>query len=279
MSKSSEEKIKESRILLQNPYAYLDSKGRYEAKQPASFREILLSRKTRQRNGHWSYHDIECVAKELQNKLWRDRSAIWPHKMISNPVDILDPFVALLYIGYGCELTDSLGRFSKCGELFEVAGTVDNASKRVRISKQFSNVIQNFTAAHELGHALLHETQGLHRDRPLDGTASDVARSPVEREADKFATYFLMPEKQIKTAFRRRFLSDCFHLNEATMFALSGNDAMDLEKYCRTPRDLSRVLAKAERYNGVYFFSLAGQFCVSYEAMAIRLEELGLLEL
>ena len=43
-------------------------------------------------------------------------------------------------------------------------------------------------------------------------------------------------------------------------------------------RDISRILAKTESFNGQYFRSLADQFYVSVEAMAIRLEELSLLE-
>jgi Zn-dependent peptidase ImmA (M78 family) len=161
----------------------------------------------------------------------------------------------------------------------EVAGILDRAGKRVKISREFPVNIRNFTAAHELGHvALAHDGSGLHRDRPQDGSGKDATRPIQEIEADKFATYFLMPRKLVEKEFRRRFGTECFSLTEATMFALSGNDSMALEKNCKTIRGLSRTLARAERYNSVRFDSLASQFRVSNEAMAIRIEELNLVD-
>ena len=41
-------------------------------------------------------------------------------------------------------------------------------------------------------------------------------------------------------------------------------------------RDLAKLLADSESYNGVRFISLANQFRVSTTTMAIRLEELEL---
>ena len=89
-------------------------------------------------------------------------------------------------------------------------------------------------------------------------------------------THFLMPEKLVGARFESQFATECFALNEATVFALSGSNLFDFQKNCRTLRDLSRILAKAEYYNELYFTSLSNQFRVSPEAMAIRLEELGL---
>ena len=65
-------------------------------------------------------------------------------------------------------------------------------------------------------------------------------------------------------------------LNEETAFALRAESLHSLDAARRTTRDLSRVLASAEQFDGRHFASLARQFCVSIEAMAIRLEELGL---
>ena len=61
-----------------------------------------------------------------------------------------------------------------------------------------------FTAAHELGHALLHNIDMAHRDRGLDGS-SIPSRAPIEVEADKFAAYFLMPKQFVTDAFEVRF--------------------------------------------------------------------------
>jgi Zn-dependent peptidase ImmA (M78 family) len=187
--------------------------------------------------------------------------------------------IALRWLGCDCDYDESLGRFKAKGKSIEVAGIMDRNNKRVRISREFPVNIRNFTAAHELGHIVLgHEGSGLHRDKPLDGSGKDGSRPTQEIEADKFATFFLMPEKLVKKAFKRLFGTECFALTEATMFALAGNDSMELQARCKTRRDLSRILAGAERYNGVRFVSLANQFHVSNEAMAIRLEELDLVD-
>jgi Zn-dependent peptidase ImmA (M78 family) len=117
----------------------------------------------------------------------------------------------------------------------------------------------------------------LHRDRALDGTGGP-SREPRETEADLFASFFLLPEKPVREAFKQKFLTELFVLNEGTAFALGSKDLESLQSRCRTLRDLARVLANAERYNGAHFHSLASQFRVSAEAMAIRIEELGLVE-
>ena len=52
---------------------------------------------------------------------------------------------------------------------------------------------QRFTAAHELGHIMLHaEIKGENFLCPIFGT-----KSPVEREADEFASYLLMPNNEL----------------------------------------------------------------------------------
>jgi Zn-dependent peptidase ImmA (M78 family) len=205
--------------------------------------------------------------------MWRDQHDIWLDHIPVNPIDMLDPALALHLIGYDFALDETLGQYYNGGKQVEVAGTIDDATRRVRISRQFAPEIRNFTTAHELGHALLHDARGLHRDRPLDG--STMSRELIEIEADRFASYFLMPERLVRACFNRHFGTDRFSLDDGTQFALSRGTGFNLAK-CRTLRDLSRVLAHTESYNGERFQSLAGQFKVSVEAMAIRLEELGL---
>jgi hypothetical protein len=308
MTKTLDQRIHESRRLLQNQYAYLDDVGGFSAipKYPnyseATVREITNSRLKLQnpyahQNESGSYsaltnftsnpdvelkkrytiEEIEVHANNLHRSIWHHRHKIWPDRIPSNPIDMLDPIVALNFIGYDSGLEETLGQFRSNGKLIEVAGTIDKFSMKVRISRQFPSEIRGFTAAHELGHALMHETSALHRDRPIDG--SSISRDSIEFEADKFATYFLMPKKLVKTNFKQLFLTDSFSLNEATSFALGYSDLEALRNKCLTPRHLSRMLASAEKYNGLQFVSLAKQFRVSVEAMAIRLEEMGLVSI
>ena len=85
--------------------------------------------------------------------------------------------------------------------------------------------LKNFTIAHEIGHWVLH--------RNLVGQHSPK----IEREAEKFATYLLMPEQFVRDEFAK-FNSDA------------------LSDYLSADRKVSL---------------LAETFCVSYTAMRIRL--------
>jgi IrrE N-terminal-like domain len=286
-------KILESRQLLQNPYAYLNDRGGYDAilNDSGSISDFplftllecnrggSLTNENNQKDIRFSHAEIEQTANELLNKMWKHKSQIWFSDVPVDPMGMRDPLVALRFIGYDYELSESLGQFSKGGKLMEVAGIVDSSSKQVRVSRQFPPLIRNFTAAHELGHAVLHNAKGLHRDRPLDGSQIGNSRESIEIEADKFATYFLMPKKIVIAKFSQIYGNIPFFLNEATIFALATTKSKDLSKECKTLRDLSRILASSEYFNGRHFISLAKQFDVSDEAMAIRLEELKLLEL
>jgi hypothetical protein len=85
-----------------------------------------------------------------------------------------------------------------------------------------------------------------------------------------------MPAKLVRAKFSQIFGSAPFQLSEATAYALLSKDMHQARKKIKNPRDLSFELARAQRYNGKPVTSLAEQFRVSVMAMAIRLEELGL---
>ena len=88
-----------------------------------------------------------------------------------------------------------------------------------------------------------------------------------------------MPERQVRAAFKTAFKAPVFVLNEETAFALTAGDLETLRATLNVVRDLSRLLARTTQYDGVQFYSLAEQFGVSTETMAIRLEELRLVNL
>jgi Zn-dependent peptidase ImmA (M78 family) len=316
MDRDLNEDIRRSRILLGNPYAYLNDEGGFDAiprRDLAAHEPHRLPQKSgaspgkdgghsqwsgdadqpsrkplridadqlldgRKKGRRFSKREIETIARKLQAELWLRRGELWPGREAIEPLDILDPSLVFETIGYSVKVSESLGQYSGQGELFEVAGILDNSNSHVEISRRFVPEIRKFTTAHELGHAILHAESGLHRDRALDGAAGGGSRDTKEIEADNFAAYFLLPEKQVRKAFAAKFLTKRFVLDEATAFALEAESVDSLLNRCRTRRDLARVLASAERYNGVQFHSMAQQFGVSTEAMAIRLEELRLLQ-
>lgn len=222
--------------------------------------------------------EIESMAVRLQRAMWNNKEWLWKNGTPEGAFDILDPRKALECFGLMVHQATTLGQYTGRGTMFEVAGQIDQPAKVVSISEQFPKETQNFTAAHELGHYLLHTQSVLHRDRPLNGLRITEPRGSDEWQADKFASYFLMPTKLVKSTFSRLFLTEHFRITEDTAFALNGQSTRALRNRCTDLRGLARLLASTSSYNGAHFYSLSERFRVSVEAMAIRLEELNLLE-
>lgn len=241
-------------------------------------KEVKILQTRRLSNSNLTNTAIEEVAISVQNLMWKYRNTIWKKKKPENPREVLRPNIAFeKLLNYKVIKRDTLGEYDLSGELVEIAGIIDNDKKAVGISKNFTPYIQNFTLAHELGHALLHKQNVLHRDRALDGTSA-TARAPIELQADKFASYFLMPKKQVIKLFQELFQLEKFMLNEDNVFALTGESLKTFRAQYRNSREISRFIASAEFLYGAPFKSIAEVFGVSTEAMAIRLEELGLVE-
>jgi hypothetical protein len=305
MAKSLREAIGERRHLLQDPYAYI---GELEEMAAVSETRQLMgdpyacvdevnhfngpviafdgipvakpaqkSRRPASESRRYTDEQIERIVRDLQNDMWQKRTVVFPGAVSTSPVDMLDPSAAFRFLNYDFDLADTLGQFMDGGRLMEVAGTIDKRERLVRVSRQFPPRTRTYTAAHELGHALLHQAVGMHRDRPVDGTLA--GREVKEYEADKFAVYYLMPGKLVTSVFESIFGAAPFELNDDTRFALSGALANQPRPGVRTLRDLSRLIAGTTRFNGRDIVALADQFRVSVEAMAIRLEELHLIAL
>lgn len=260
------EVISASRRSLQNQYAHLDGDGRFSAASP------FADQATRSVD---SFESVERIAIDLQRKIWHSRNRLWPNRVPKSAMAMLDPSKACELLGYEFEVVDTLGVYSDRPGKIAVAGQIDRVEKQVRISAEFDMPVQMFTAAHEVGHLLLHpHLNHLHRDRGLNGMG--VARDRVELEADKFAVYFLLPEKLVRNEFESSFLTTAFFLTEETAYALLGKSFDELKRISASRRKLSRYLAAATSYNGKNFYSMAGRFGVTTETMAIRLEELGI---
>lgn len=218
---------------------------------------------------------IEEIARQIQNVLWGYKDFIWKDE-IESLLDVLKPEVAIEDIlGYKFQYAN-LGQHDIDGNAVDIAGLIDKDQKEVFISKGFPQEVQNFTAAHELGHALLHKGMVQHRDRPLDG--SFYTRDLKENQADKFAAHFLMPGKLVTSVFKELFITEKFILNQDTAFQLGERSVANFRAKYKNLRGLSRFLASTDNYRGRPFNSISKTFNVSVGAMAIRLEELGLVE-
>lgn len=258
-----------------NPYASLEvvRPGRSEPRRRSAVPHARLVR-----SRALSDEQIEATVSALHSRIWRERNSLWNGKPPVNPIELLDIARALSLFGYAYFDDQVLGQYHDGGGLRDIAGSIDSEAKVVRISPSNSVPQRRFTAAHELAHAALHQFEGtVHRDRPLDGTAS--LRPPVEWEADRFATHFLMPRKLVLARVASCFGFTRLALNDDTAFGLFGLTHERLRQSVRTIREFARLIAEAQRLNGRHFESLAAQFQVSVEAMAIRLEELGVVVL
>lgn len=219
---------------------------------------------------------IEEYASRLQKEIWARRSEIWPER---NPsyFEVLDPELAASHLGIAFALNESLGKFGSRDAQFEVAGSLDRQRGVISLSRRFSLETMCFTAAHEIGHWLLHPGEVMHRDRPIKGLEAgfDHRRPEYEKEADYFAACFLMPEKLVRRTFDRLFGKD-FVVDEAAAFELSPSDFGAFLRPQQNSLSRELILANAQRFNGVRFRSMAEQFGVSPTTMAIRFRELNL---
>ena len=140
----------------------------------------------RLRRKHRSDTEVQRFVRDMQRQLWEKRTELFRDHASMRPVEVLDPIAALELLGYKVDVVGALGTIAGTGrKLSNVAGLIDNTSRQVLLASGLSPAVRRFTAAHELGHALMHEFVGMHRDKPLDGSSTGGDRQ--EREADRFA--------------------------------------------------------------------------------------------
>jgi Zn-dependent peptidase ImmA (M78 family) len=75
----------------------------------------------------------------------------------------------------------------------------DKQERIIGVNNSQAVVRQRFTIAHELGHALLEEKDGVHVDGRFNfrDTRSSLAIDPDEMAANQFAAELLMPESEV----------------------------------------------------------------------------------
>lgn len=220
--------------------------------------------------------EIENLTRKIQNLVWKNKSYLW-RKPPESPLEMLKPSIVFKKL-LGYQYCDEDYIVSKKDDIKVTEGVIDQPSKVVYISRNFKKEERNFTAAHELGHAILHSQAIIHRDRPLDGSRKTNLKDPLEYQADKFATYFLIPKNQLREVFAQWFGVSRFTLNEDNCFKHFNVSPTVLRKQTKTLRGLALKLASLEKQNNGRYVSLSNIFKVSKTAMARRLEELDLLE-
>ena len=222
--------------------------------------------------------DIQKAAHWVHEGLWVHKETLWPSRQ-PPPIEMLDPSVAASLLGLTYLELPTLGstRFAPQGQRFQAAGLFDRRSGKIAVSTEFTMHERRFTAAHEIGHYLLHEQEIMHRDRPLGGYHSQSLKPQIEREADYFAACFLMPSTLLVKKFEQQFrCKGQFQFSDVTCYHLNPNDPDALQYALQNSLDREIALARCTQFNGRAMISLAQQFGVSDSAMALRIKELNL---
>ncbi len=222
--------------------------------------------------------ELRNAARSLLNDLWRKRGQIWiepptlealipipTEKMIRCVLDVI------------LEEPEAIPP-EKSG--VEIAGFMDRSSNRIVVAQKYSPEIRRFTMGHEIAHWVLHPGMFLHRVRPLcGGERMNVSRPKEEQEADIFASELLMPEKLVKSYFEQRFGKPIgIDADPDLIFWLaSGQRRLDESIFQKDRRYRALAVARAKYSRpAIPFPSLAERFGVSATAMAITLEDFGL---
>jgi Zn-dependent peptidase ImmA (M78 family) len=218
---------------------------------------------------------IEKEVRGLQVEVWNARGIRYRMSGVPDIPTIFDPRNVADHCGLFYEERTQLETDYLGGK--GAAGLWQRGRSTILVSTRYSYEVRRFTAAHEIGHFLLHPDIGhrtLHRELPLDGSHS--YRSQIEREADHAAACLLMPSGAVRTMFAARFgAKHPVALTETVAFHLG----IDYGQAFSQPRGsllFAQAVARAEKFGGPPFKSLAQFFGVSAKAMAIRVEELGL---
>lgn len=224
------------------------------------------------------FESIEKVVSEMQNTMWKYKKAIWINDTPESPVQAIDPIKTLSLLGYKYEARTTLGQYFVKGKEVETAGVTDKNHEIVAISEQFPPQTRYFTLCHELGHVVLHKKQRIYRDGPIEGSFSKKEQDWEEKQANTFATCFSMPRNIVISEFTKIYNTNKLVIDEDSMFRLNQGTVANFRKKHKTLRGFSLFIAGAEFYNHESFASISKIFGVSKLAMAIRLEELDLLE-
>ena len=199
--------------------------------------------------------------------------------IVGPPVPVAE---LLVFLGLSCDF-DNL---RKLFNLPDVLGALWVSSKEVFIDESLDPV-QNpgmegryrFTLSHEIGHWQLHRTyllssdptSGLtRRQRPASVICRTRASSPIEVQANAYASYVLMP---------RGLICDQWKIGAPGREFMSLDDFRKDEHYILR-HDRRTISNDEQRVDAILDWAgapLADRFQVSRTAMRLRLEELGLL--
>jgi hypothetical protein len=105
MKRNIEQRIRQSRADLENPYAYLNADGEYEAlvregTTAAALIDMGRVLDRRRKGRAFTRSDIQRIVRNLHTEMWLRRVEILPSAQEVDPLQILDPELALRSLGY-----------------------------------------------------------------------------------------------------------------------------------------------------------------------------------
>lgn len=217
---------------------------------------------------------IEKEARRLQVEIWTRRDLHYRFGAPDIPT-LFDPRNVADHCGLYFDTRDRLDTDYAGGG--EAAGIWQRDRSTVLVSTKYSFETQRFTAGHEIGHFILHPQVGdrtLHRELAVDGPRAH--RPPLEKEADHFSACLLMPRNAVIKEFDARFgTKHPLVLTETVAYHLKMDPGLLFSQPRGSPL-FAEAVARAQQFDRGRFKSLANYFGVSVRAMAIRLDELGL---
>jgi Zn-dependent peptidase ImmA (M78 family) len=222
--------------------------------------------------------DIGKAANTLLEKMWEQRHLLVPERAVTR-IEIAEPGLAAKFLLINFLIEEQIGgQFAYRGQKFETAGLLDRQARKIVVSKRFPKEVMVFTAAHEIGHWVLHPDEVMiHRDRAVTWPpVGSQVRPKQESEADYFAACFLMPRSLVIEFVGKLFGACPLVIDDRTAFAIDASDYEALLRAQEGSIERARAVARASHFGLKQVHPLHKQFGVSVSAMAYRLRELGL---
>jgi hypothetical protein len=224
---------------------------------------------------------IRTEARKLTIQFWRRNKKFYPGP--NGHLNLL-PFepklIAEGVLGLSFDEPWELGFSNYAGALqVELAGQLDRPNRQISIARKFSAEIRRFTAAHEIGHFILHRERNLFRESPLTDPAIWRPATRPELEANIFAAELLMPSKILRDLFVRRFPApiDVCKIDDNDAVMLTNGHLMPSELRAKPLQEIAEIVANASSFVSGDQRTLTDIFGVSRAAMGIQFRDLGLI--
>jgi hypothetical protein len=219
-------------------------------------------------------------ANELIRKLWQlERSRRGPALRFRELLPLQPKQIASDLLSLEYEELEEIGDLSLGPVRIALAGLLDRHTSLIAVSARMNLEIRRFTAAHEIGHFVLHpQILSLREDPRTDGAIRAPLRSLREKEADLFAAELLMPERFFNQVFANLWGDDDIdggQLNDDDAYYLTQGDltARQISKLSRLER--AKLIAREIPMITADALPITEIFGVSPTAAGIRLLELG----